>query len=284
MMVAVFESATPRRRTSLLRGAAAATVVFIVLFWRLGSTSFWDPAEAHYAETTRELLATGDWWAPYYNEQPFFDKPILFHNLQAVAMLAVGQTEWGARIVPALAVLALVLFTGWLGHRLISPGAGFVSALLVAVNPASFALARYAILDALFTALLFAGVGLIAVAALRDRPALQWAGYVLVGCAVMVKGPLALVLSGLANLSDQSGTVRLDYTVRVLTYLDVNAYGMVDFGQAGDEFTFAITTLAITNPTLLQQINQSPQLGPLRQPIIIDKPILTVGGGLRLSY
>ena len=47
-------------------------------------------------------------------------------------------------------------------------------------------------------AFLFAGVGLAAVAALRDRPALQWPGYILIACAVMVKGPLALVLSGLA--------------------------------------------------------------------------------------
>ncbi|HVH27179.1 MAG TPA: hypothetical protein VM818_10480 [Vicinamibacterales bacterium] len=108
----------------LATAVAAAAVVFVVLFWRLGSTSFWDPDEAHYAETTREMLATGDWWAPYYNEQPFFDKPIFFHQLQSVAMLALGENELGARMVPALAALALVLFTGWLGRRLISPGPG----------------------------------------------------------------------------------------------------------------------------------------------------------------
>ncbi len=173
-------------------------LVFVVLFWRLGAASFWDPDEAHYAETTRELIVTGDWWAPYYNEQPFFDKPIFFHQLQAVAMLVAGQNELGARLVPALAALALVLFTGWLGARLISTDAGLVAALLLAVNPGVFALSRYAILDTLFTALLFGGVGLLAVAALRDRPALQYPGYVLIAGAVMTKGPLAFVLCGLA--------------------------------------------------------------------------------------
>ena len=172
--------------------------MFVVVFWRLGVPSFWDPDEAHYAETTSELIATGDWWAPYYNEQPFFDKPIFFHQLQAVAMLVFGENELGARVVPALAAVVLVLFTGWLGAKLISVDAGFIAALLLAANPGTFGLSRYAILDTLFMAFLFAGVGLAAVAALKDRPALQWPGYILIACAVMVKGPLALVLSGLA--------------------------------------------------------------------------------------
>jgi 4-amino-4-deoxy-L-arabinose transferase-like glycosyltransferase len=185
-------------RSGFARAAAVAAVLFVVLFWRLGAPSFWDPDEAHYAETTSELLATGDWWAPYYNEQPFFDKPIFFHQLQALSMAGLGETELGARLVPALAALALVLFTGWLGTRLISTEAGLVAALLLAVNPGIFGLARYAILDTVFTAFLFGGVGLLAVAALRDRPLLQYPGYLLIACAVLIKGPLALVLCGLA--------------------------------------------------------------------------------------
>ena len=191
--------APPERRfTALARTVALAVVLFVVVFWRLGDASFWDPDEAHYAETTSELIATGDWWAPFYNEQPFFDKPIFFHQLQGVAMSVLGETELGARMVPALAAVALVLITGWLGATLISAEAGFIAALLLAANPGVFGLARYAILDTLFMAFLFAGVGLVAVAALHDRRALQWPGYILIACAVMVKGPLALVLSGLA--------------------------------------------------------------------------------------
>ena len=173
-------------------------ILFVVLFWRLGATSFWDPDEAHYAETTRELISTGDWWAPYYNEEPFFDKPIFFHQMQGAAMLVFGENELGARMVPALAALALVLFTAWLGRVLVSVDVGIAAALLLAINPGVFGLARYAILDTVFTACLFGGVGLLAVAALRDRPALQYPGYVLIAGAVMTKGPLAFVLCGLA--------------------------------------------------------------------------------------
>ena len=178
--------------------AVVAAFLFLVLFWQLGTPSFWDPDEAHYAQTTREMIATGDWWAPHYNQEPFFDKPILFHQLQGMAMLVVGQGEFGARIVPALAALALVLVTMWLGATLVSLDVGVVAGLLLTVSPGMFALARYAILDTLFTAFLFGGLALVVVSAFRDRPLLQYPGYVLIALAVLTKGPLALVLCGLA--------------------------------------------------------------------------------------
>ena len=171
-----------------------------MLFWRLGGASFWDPDEAHYAQTTREMIARGDWWAAFYNEEPFFDKPVLFHQLQAAAMMAFGQTEFAARIVPAVAALALVGATAWIGATLVSVDVGMFAALLMATSPGLFGLARYAILDTLFTVFLFGGAAFVTVSALRDRPMLQYPGYVLIALAVLTKGPLALVLCGLPFL------------------------------------------------------------------------------------
>lgn len=169
-----------------------------MLFWRLGAATFWDPDEAHYAQTTRELIASGDWLAPYYNAQPFFDKPVLFHVLQSIPMRVLGPTETASRLVPALGALAIIGATWWLGATLASAEVGFMAGLLLTVNPSLFALARYAILDTVFTAFLFGGIALLAVAALRDRPPLQYGGYVLIALATLTKGPLAIVLAGLA--------------------------------------------------------------------------------------
>ena len=174
--------------------------MFVVLFWRLGEPSFWDPDEAHYAETSREMISTGDWWAPHFNAQPFFDKPALFHQLQAAAMVIGGPTEAAARFVPALAALGLILITSWFGTRVASPHVGLVAGLLLLVSPGVFALSRYAILDTVFTLFTFGGATLLAVAALGDRPRLQWGGYVLVALGVATKGPIAIVLCGLTML------------------------------------------------------------------------------------
>src|SRR4029079_14672929 len=110
---------------------ALSVVVFVVLFWRLGAPSFWDPDEAHYAETSRELVETGDWLAPDYNEQPFFDKPVLFHWLQGISMALAGPTELAARLAPALAALALLGVTAWVGATLLSADVALVAALLL---------------------------------------------------------------------------------------------------------------------------------------------------------
>jgi 4-amino-4-deoxy-L-arabinose transferase-like glycosyltransferase len=191
---------TDRSARDVLHFLGWGVLAFTVLFWRLGAASFWDPDEAHYAETTRELIASGDWLTPYYNDEPFFDKPILFYLLQAVPMALLGPTETAARAVPALAALAIVVVTWWLGRTLVSHEVGFVAAVLLTANPALFALARYAIVDTVFTALLFGGVSLITVAVLKGRPRFEYGGYVLIGLAVLTKGPLALALSGLTFL------------------------------------------------------------------------------------
>jgi len=176
----------------------AIALIFIVLFWRLGGPTFWDPDEAHYAETSREMIATSDWSAPFYNEEPFFDKPVLFHQLQGTAMRLVGDPEFGARLVPALAALGLIGITVWFGTVVLSRDVGIVAGLMLAACPGVFGLARYAILDTLFTMFMFGGAACLAVAAVRDRPRLQWLGYLAIALGVQTKGPIALVLCGVA--------------------------------------------------------------------------------------
>ena len=190
----------PTRLEDAAVALLATALILVVVFWRLGTPTFWDPDEAHYAQTSRELVASGDWWAPYYNEQPFFDKPILFHQLQGAAMVVFGPTEFAARIVPALAALALIAITVWFGAVAVSWPVGVTAGLLLAASPGVFALSRYAILDTTFTAFVFSGAVLLTIAALYDRPRLQWPGYIAIALAVLTKGPLALVLCGVTLL------------------------------------------------------------------------------------
>ena len=173
-------------------------VIWIAIFFRLGYASFWDPDEAYYASASSEMLAAGDWFAPRYNDAPFFDKPILFYILQMLAFAVFGQNEFAARLVPALSAIGLIGSTAWFGAQLFDRRTGTLAALMLALLPATFALKAYAILDMTFVAFLFSGLALVVVAAIRGRHRLQYLGYALVGLAILTKGPLALVLAGLA--------------------------------------------------------------------------------------
>jgi 4-amino-4-deoxy-L-arabinose transferase-like glycosyltransferase len=185
----------PRLRASL-PFLGWALVIWLIVFWRLGYPSFWDPGdEAHYAQASREMLHSGNWLVPTYNGQLFPDKPILFYLLQILAYLVFGETEFAARLVPAFSAVGLFVVVAWFGRQLFSASSGSLGALMLAVLPATFALSSYAILDMTFTLFLFAGVAQIVVSALRNRPRLQWGGYVCIALAVLTKGPLGIVLA-----------------------------------------------------------------------------------------
>jgi 4-amino-4-deoxy-L-arabinose transferase-like glycosyltransferase len=180
--------------------AAWMLVCWVVLGWRLGYPSFWDPDEATYAQTSREMLAAHDWLVPTYDGHPFFDKPPLFYVLQMASFAIGGATELAARRVTALSALGLIAVIAWFGRCLFNRNAGRTGALMFAVLPATFALSAYAILDMTFTLFLFGGAAMVTVAAITDRPRLQYVGYVLLAAAVLTKGPVTLVLVGLAFL------------------------------------------------------------------------------------
>ncbi len=184
----------------LFTWSAWALVLYIVAFWRLGYPSFWDPDEAVYAVVTRRMLQTGDWLAPIYNGAPFFDKPILFYWLQLISFKVFGATEFAARMVPAISAVGVIVVTGWAGRIFFNRQVGNIAALIVAVLPATMLLSAYAILDMTFSMFVFAGVVLVASAAVHEKPNRQWWGYICLALAVLTKGPLALALSGVSLL------------------------------------------------------------------------------------
>ncbi len=168
-----------------------------MVYWRLGYLSLFDPDEAHYAQLTRELMQDGSWLVPLLDGKPFIDKPVLFHWLQGLSVLLLGDTEFASRLPTAIAALALFAITRWVGAVLFGASVGEWGAIMFATIPATFALSTLAIFDMLFATFLFGSVGCLIVAATQQRPRLEWCGYGLLALGIMTKGPVALVVVGL---------------------------------------------------------------------------------------
>jgi 4-amino-4-deoxy-L-arabinose transferase-like glycosyltransferase len=168
-----------------------------VVYWRLGYLSLFDPDEAHYAQLTRELMRDGGWLVPLLDGQPYIDKPVLFHWLQGLSVLLLGDTELASRLPTAIAALALFGITRWVGTVLFGAAVGEWGAIMFATIPATFALSTLAIFDMLFATLVFGSIGCLIVAATQQRPRLEWCGYGLLALGIMTKGPVALIVVGL---------------------------------------------------------------------------------------
>jgi 4-amino-4-deoxy-L-arabinose transferase-like glycosyltransferase len=179
-----------------LRAAKWAAVCWVILFWKLGAPALMDPDEAHYAQLTREMLRAGNWMVPLLDGLPYIDKPVLFHWLQGLAIAVLGETETAMRLPSAVAGIALFWLTRWTGKQLFDERIGVRGWLMLATLPLTFMLGSIGVFDMVFTAFLFGAIAFALVAALRNRPRLQYVSYVLLSLAVMTKGPVALVLAG----------------------------------------------------------------------------------------
>jgi 4-amino-4-deoxy-L-arabinose transferase-like glycosyltransferase len=158
-------------------------------------------AEIYFLDGARAMVESGDWLVPRYEGEPFFDKPPLTYWLMGLAFEALGTEPGAARLVPVLSALGAVLATVWLGVLLFGRRTAVLGALVLGTTLAFLSFARVAMSDmplAFLTTLAVAlGVRLFA----PDPP--PWTSPALgavLGLGFAAKGPIALVVAGLALL------------------------------------------------------------------------------------
>jgi 4-amino-4-deoxy-L-arabinose transferase-like glycosyltransferase len=101
-----------------------AVVAVLLLFWALGEKGLWT-AEGRWAEVTREMFLTGDFFHPAINGEPYFDKPLLTYWLIALISTLTGRLdEWTVRLPSAISGLLALWATVYLGRRLWSAEVG----------------------------------------------------------------------------------------------------------------------------------------------------------------
>jgi 4-amino-4-deoxy-L-arabinose transferase-like glycosyltransferase len=178
--------------------SALALVGLVLFFYRLGAPGLMDPDEGRYAEIAREMLVLKDWLIPHLNLLPYLEKPPLVYWLTALGFKVFGYTEAAARLPSAVSALAGMFLAYGLGRALWGPGPGVLGALVLASTAGYVALGRILTLDMTFALWLNLGIGLGYLALSRGRSRLWAWAYLALALAVLTKGPVALVLAGLA--------------------------------------------------------------------------------------
>ncbi len=169
----------------------------LTFFAGLGRGAITDSDEAFYAESAREMVASGDWLTPFYNYEPRFQKPVLYYWLTSATYLITGPTEFGARLWAALAGLGLVLVTAAAGRRWYDESTALLAGAIVAANFGYFTIARMALPDLPLTFCITLAIWAALVSTLEQERSPRM--FVLLaalglGLGFLMKGPVGVII------------------------------------------------------------------------------------------
>ncbi len=170
-------------RNSLL---IIAGIIIFTMFFGLSAVPLSDPDEPVYAETAREMLATGDYVSPRIFGDFWYDKPPVFYWLVALSFKIFGDGEFAARF-PAALMATLTAFLLYVSvTRIFNERAGFWSALVFGSCGMIFVISKAAVTD---TTLVF----FMTAALFCFLQRFYWLMYVFMALAVMTKGPIGIM-------------------------------------------------------------------------------------------
>lgn len=180
-------------RYPLLWIALAALPLFVM---DLGSPALND-GEAMYAEIPREMRLGGDWITPHLNGKRHFDKPPLTYWLVGLGQTTLGETEFAARIWPALASWATIPVVGAIGGALYGARAGWIGALVFATSLGPYIFGRMIMPDPLLCLWIpLALLGYVKGYVRKGGPGWPWVMFASLGLASLTKGILGMGLPG----------------------------------------------------------------------------------------
>lgn len=236
----------------------------LMFFWQLGATGLVDETPPLFAAAARAMAETGDWLIPRVNGLPRYDKPPLVYWLMGLIYGLPAQMAWNplgtwaARFPSALgAVLVMVALCDTLlrwpqpalagtaskGVPATGPATALGAALAFALSPLVLLWGRTAVSDSLFTATLALAL-LLGWRSYASAGCQWWWSWLVLGLAVMTKGPVAVVLAALTWLcfawfqADLGGVRRCIRPLRGLALTTVVAlpWYVLALGQEGEPY------------------------------------------------
>jgi Dolichyl-phosphate-mannose-protein mannosyltransferase len=161
-----------------------------------------DPDEGLHASIAQEMVERGDWLAPHFLGEPFFDKPIFYFWCQALSLRLFGMNEAAVRLPGLMFGLLGSITTGLVGWRMFGRTTGwaagiFYGTMILPVAMAQAASHDVALIPCINLAILFLWESE------RTRSISGAAGSVVVigfllGLTVLIKGLIGLALVGMA--------------------------------------------------------------------------------------
>lgn len=169
----------------------------------LGQTHLFDWDEINFAESAREMLITGNWWQVSIDFHPFWEKPPLFIALQALSMSLFGVNEMAARLPNAITGVLTLVVLYRIGLSIYDKRFALLFPLIYTATFAPHLYFKSGIIDPLFNLLIYSGIYSlfrVNIAEPDKRSRYVLLAGLLIGVAVLTKGPVALLITMLTTM------------------------------------------------------------------------------------
>jgi 4-amino-4-deoxy-L-arabinose transferase-like glycosyltransferase len=185
-----------QRRIAVTELLTVAGFCAFLFYFGLSAFGLVGADEPRYAQIAREMLKRGDLVTPTLYSTPWLEKPPLYYWLAMRAYAALGVSDWAARL-PSAAAATFMVVAIYFFLRRFRPGSQLNGALMSAASVGVIGFARGAGTDMLLAAAFT--IGMLAWFAWCAGERQLWLifFYLLIGVAMLAKGPVAPLLAGL---------------------------------------------------------------------------------------
>ncbi|WP_457679482.1 ArnT family glycosyltransferase [Thermovibrio sp.] len=163
-----------------------------------GLYTAFDKDEPKYLEAAWEMIKKGDYITPYYNYHFRFDKPILIYWIIVLGYKVFGVGEFGGRFFVSLFGVFTVLLLFWWLSRREGEEFAFVSSLVLLTSLDFIIMSSVAMPDIVLTFFIAATLITFYEGYFTGSKNFYRLSFLFSGLATLTKGPVGLVLPGLA--------------------------------------------------------------------------------------
>ena len=213
---------TPPSSAATAKGAlAVALAAFLVSLAGWISMPPLDRDESRFVQATAQMLETGDFVNIRFQDQARNKKPAGIHWMQAASVSAVSDVAarevWAYRIPSMAGAVIAALFTYLAGAKLYNAQTGLLAGLMIAAAPSIAGEATIAKTDAMLLASVavaqtaFLHIYAAALSGARARRVWVWLLWIALGVGILLKGPIAPMITGLTGVALLFRKRRIDW-------------------------------------------------------------------------
>ena len=171
-------------------------IFFFMTF--LGEFHLFDWDEINFAESSREMLSTENFFQVQINFEPFQEKPPLFFWLQSFSMKLFGVNEFAARLPNAVIGVFTLMLVFRIGSSMKGNRFGWIWSLIYLGSLLPHMYYKSGIIDPVFNLFIFLGIYFfirwVHSTVVKHRIKFSLFAGLFIGLAVITKGPVGLLL------------------------------------------------------------------------------------------